>query len=358
MGGTKQLQEWSVGCSTKISPVSSLELTLPEMCWVAGFDEREGCHTRERWNSAKAAQSTFPGGVPRVSAGSRGCTSGLGAMGKGGATKKTKKKEAADDALLDAAIAENKVIQEKEASKAAAAAAKVAEAVASITAALDKLPTFTIANRERKPLQFNIGGKETSVFYADVAAAKLQLAATKKEAPDCDLIAVGLGSAYRLACDGRATIVPGLAELQAAGAPADAQPLGQELPLFACMQLSRYMDGGGLVVPIFMCYADCEKEVAAATNPDANEDPLSITPLSLSSVVEQLNDPSGPAFTFVAPTASVQFTQTYVGEGVYMRRTEVAPDPEPDSMPPPLASSEPPPEPPPLASSAEPVVAT
>lgn len=266
-------------------------------------------------------------------------------MGKGGASKKNKAKGTGgaddDDALLNAAIAENRVLQEKAASEAADAAAKAAAAAAEITAALDKLPVFTLANRENQPLQLKIGSREMPVFYADVAAAKLQLAATRKQVPESDLIAVGLGSAYALSCEGKATIVPGLADLIAAGAPDDAQPLGQELPLFACMQLSRYGDAG-VVIPLFMSYADCEKEVSAATNHDAGEAPMQITPLSLASVIEQLNDPSGPAFSFVAPSASVQHSQSYVGQGVYMRRVDAPAEPEGDAAPPPLDSAPPP----------------
>ena len=91
-----------------------------------------------------------------------------------------------------------------------------------------------------------------TIFYADVDAAKASLAEAQKQNPDLDngpgadgldIIPVGLGTAYRLMDLGEALIVPGLAELVAAGAPADANPLGQEVPLFACMQMALTKEG-------------------------------------------------------------------------------------------------------------------
>lgn len=199
---------------------------------------------------------------------------------------------------------------------------------AQLLGALDKLPVFSVANSEGQPLQYQVGEKSLALFYADIEAAKAQLAAAQDENPElcpalgpgqpgcCDLIPVGLGSAFKLSCDGKAMVVPGLAELQAAGAPEDAQPMGQELPLFACMDMRREGDEAALqegpVVPLFMSHADCAAYVAEAT--DASVD---ISGLSLASIVEQLT--GGGAYSFVAPSASMQHVLSYVGKGVYWR---------------------------------------
>ena len=81
-----------------------------------------------------------------------------------------------------------------------------------LQSALDSLPVFTVANGEGQPLQYQIGQQKGAVFYADVDAAKTQLAAESKAYPDleCDLINVGLGSAYKLAAENKGLIVPGL----------------------------------------------------------------------------------------------------------------------------------------------------
>lgn len=241
-----------------------------------------------------------------------------------------------DDALLDAAIAENLAVKEKAESQSAATAAATAAAEASIISALNKLPLFTVANKEGKMLQYSVGKKQLAVFFSDVEAAKKQRADTKKQDPECDLIAVGLGSAYKLSCSGSAMIVPGLADLVGAGAPADAQPMGQELPLFGCTKLSRNTEEG-LIVSLFMSHADCAAAVEAAPSGVDQDDLQPITPYSLQSVVDQLNDPSSPAISFVAPTPSVHHIEHYVGKGVYMRVTEEAAEESPEDAPPPLA---------------------
>ena len=195
-----------------------------------------------------------------------------------------------------------------------------------LQARLDKLPMFTVANNEGQPLQYEVGGKPLAVFYADVDAAKKELAQSLSQFPElcCDLIPVGLGSAYKLTCEGKAMVVPGVADLVAAGAPEDAQPMGQELPLFACMEMSQ--DGeSGPVLPLFVSHADCAAAVKQATDTESPDAPLEISCLSLPSVVERLasvTDPSSGGFEFMAPDASLQHIQGYLGQGVYWKEVD------------------------------------
>ena len=120
-----------------------------------------------------------------------------------------------------------------------------------VQAALDKLPVFTVANSEEQPLQYQVGERKLAVFYADVKVATKEYIAARDRAEGgetalvgCDIIQIGLGAAYKLSVEGTAMIVPGMAELRAAGAPEDAQPIGQELPLFACMEMKLQGDAG------------------------------------------------------------------------------------------------------------------
>lgn len=154
-------------------------------------------------------------------------------------------------------------------------------------------------------------------------AAKTQLATAQDQFPEleCDLIPVGLGSAYKLSCTGKAILVPSVAALLAAGAPEGTEPLGQELPMFACMEITRAGEEGPLV-PLFMSYVDYSEAVARETDAYAPEQPLQMVCLSLASVVEELaglDDPSSGAFSFVAPSESLQHIETYLGKGVYWR---------------------------------------
>jgi len=201
-----------------------------------------------------------------------------------------------------------------------------------LQAALDKLPVFTVANSEEQPLQYQVGERKLAVFYADVKVATKEYIAARDRADGgetalvgCDIIQIGLGAAYKLSVGGTAMIVPGMAELQAAGAPEDAQPIGQELPLFACMEMKLEGDAGQKV-PLFMSYDDCAAAVAQESNADV---PLEINAvLSLQSLVEELGElsvdealqaPSGE-FALQAPSASLQHGASYVGAGVYMRK--------------------------------------
>ena len=190
-----------------------------------------------------------------------------------------------------------------------------------LEAQLNALPVFTVANERGQPLQYEIADVPTGIFYADVEAAKAELQDALKQYPDlgCDLIPVGLGNAYKLQCEKKAIIVPGKRELVIAGAPEDANPMGQTLPLFACMEIMRE-DEGQPVLPLFMSHGDCSTAVSEATDADGDDgdEPLEIVGLSLPSVVERLlsladGEQSGPAFTFIAPSASAEFISEYLG---------------------------------------------
>ena len=195
-----------------------------------------------------------------------------------------------------------------------------------LQANLDKLPVFTVANQEGQPLQYEVGEKPMAVFYADVDAAKKELAQSIAQFPDlgCDLIPVGLGSAYKLTCEGKAMLVPGIADLMAAGAPEGAEPMGQELPLFACMDMSQAGENGP-VLPLFVSHADCAAAVEQATATESPEQPLEISCLSLPGVVERLASvamPSTGGFTFMAPDKTLEHIASYLGQGVYWKEVD------------------------------------
>ena len=129
---------------------------------------------------------------------------------------------------------------------------------------LNQLPTFCVANAEGQPLQYEADGKPLAMFYTCVDAAKAELADAKKEYPDLDLdiIPMGLGEAFRLARSGAAVLVPSVRSLLAAGAPPTATPVGQEVPLFCCMEMSQEGPDGGAILPMFMEESECRDAVA------------------------------------------------------------------------------------------------
>jgi hypothetical protein len=192
----------------------------------------------------------------------------------------------------------------------------------SIQAQLDALPVFSIGNQDGKPLQYQVNGQPKAVFYADIAAVKSELDAVKANNPElgCDVVTVGLGSAYALTLAGKASLMPGVAELTAAGMPEGMPAIGQDLPFFGCMELTRETEGGGSVVPLFMSFQD--GQAAAAEARQAGSPNLQMSPFALPSIVEHLSalpEDAPPEFGFVAPTASTEHVKFYVGDGVYYR---------------------------------------
>ena len=181
---------------------------------------------------------------------------------------------------------------------------------------LDRLPLFTIASEAGDPLRYNTERGERVLFYADIEAAKTALEDARPKNPDCDLIPVGVGSAYKLACEGQAEILPARIDLTAAGAPVNSSALGQDLPLFACMEMSQESESGSPVLPLFMSWSDCATAVSQATAADSPEDKLEIVGLSLPSVLERLGslDPEEEsAFTFIPPSSSTKYIGEYLG---------------------------------------------
>ena len=189
---------------------------------------------------------------------------------------------------------------------------------------LDKIPVFTVANDMSQPLQYQMGERQLAVFYVDVAAGKNEYENARDTYPDlgCDIITIGLGQAFQLSVEGKAMVVPGIAELRAAGAPEGAEPMGQEVPLFACMDMKR----DGNQIPLFMSYADGAAAVKEhATSVDV-DDALAIDAIfSLQSIVEELADLEDPAsgeFVFEAPSSSLQHAASYLGQGIYVREVQ------------------------------------
>ena len=151
---------------------------------------------------------------------------------------------------------------------------------------LDLLPTFACADAEGKPLDFDVPGAATgAVYYTHVEPAQQALTKARAASPDADLVPLGLGKAYRLACAGKATLLPSSKELGAAGAPPDASPVGQAVPLFACMEMCEQLPSGGARLPLFMSWADAKAAVDEASDTDQPDSPLEIVCLSLDKAI-------------------------------------------------------------------------
>ena len=78
-----------------------------------------------------------------------------------------------------------------------------------LLSSLNRLPSFTVANERGQPLEYEApGGTPLAMFYADVHAAQAELVDARKMYPelDCGVIPVGVGTAFRLASEGKALL--------------------------------------------------------------------------------------------------------------------------------------------------------
>lgn len=179
---------------------------------------------------------------------------------------------------------------------------------------LNELPVFCCANVQGQPLQYEMDGKPLAMFYACVDAAKAELALARKEYPELelDIVPFQLGEAFRLSRQGAGILVPSKESLIAAGAPRDASPVGQELPLFCCMEMAQEVDGTAML-PMFMDMASAKAAVAEASKAGGDDgDQLEIVGLSLNKAIEQLVSLDSPAFMFVPPASSLAHIQAYL----------------------------------------------
>jgi hypothetical protein len=191
-----------------------------------------------------------------------------------------------------------------------------------IEADLNKLPIFTVANQEGKPLAYTVETTDNSYtapfFYVDIddALAELQSAKDSTELEGLDLVPFPMGQAFQLWASDQAIIVPSKQAILEAGAPPDTNPVGQQVPLFACMDIIQETDDGKNVLPLFMLLEDANFAMEQAVQADGGDaKDFEVVSLSLGRAVEMLATvPDTPAFQFVPPSSSVKYIQEYLTE--------------------------------------------
>ena len=193
---------------------------------------------------------------------------------------------------------------------------------------LDTCPLFTVANGEGQPLQYSVGSSSLPFFFVDVDDAKEELAKAKSD-PELsgmelmdrmDIIPFPLGAAFEMWARDEAAVVPSKASIQAAGAPPDANPMGQAVPLFACLSITQEDEKTGRpALPLFFDRGDAEDAVREATELDGGDaDDMPIEVLSLEGAVRMLTgtvkgDNPEVGFRFLPSNKSVRHIQEYLG---------------------------------------------
>ena len=186
---------------------------------------------------------------------------------------------------------------------------------------LDELPVFTCASEEGKPLAYTIEMKDEThkvpFFFCDVEDAEEELRKAKENTglSELGIIPFPLGRAFQMWAQDDAVIVPNKETILQAGAPPGTNPIGQHVPLFACMDIAQSNeDGTGNFLPLFMALEEANAAVAEAIKADGgNPDDFEVVSLSLQRAVELLATVSEtPAFRFIAPAKSFRYIQKYL----------------------------------------------
>jgi hypothetical protein len=186
---------------------------------------------------------------------------------------------------------------------------------------LDEVPVFTVATQEGNPLAYEVQAEdETShtlpFFYCDVAEALAELEGARNNTgmEGLDILPFPLGQAFQLWATDEAVLIPSKAAILQAGAPPGTNPVGQQVPMFACMEIMEEGDDGQAQLPLFMSLDDANNALKLAVEADGGKvEDFDIACLSLSGAVEQLATLSDiPGFHFIPPSTSMSYIQEYL----------------------------------------------
>ena len=185
---------------------------------------------------------------------------------------------------------------------------------------LDRVPIFTVATPEGNPLAYQVNIKSDQYivpfFYCDVGDAlkELEGARNNPTLEGLDVVPFPLGKAFQLWCKDEAVIVPSKQAILQAGAPPGTNPVGQQVPMFTCLEIMEETEDGKGRLPLFMSLDDANEAVKAAVSTDGgNADEMDVVCLSLSGAVEQLATiPETPGFHFIPPSRSMEYISEYL----------------------------------------------
>ena len=190
---------------------------------------------------------------------------------------------------------------------------------------LDRVPIFTCANQAGTPLAYTIEMKDQTYtvpfFYCDVDDAQIELKKAMQAGTDLvvdgtiGLIPFPLGKAFQMWAQDEAVIIPSARAIVQAGAPPGSNPIGQQVPLFACMEMMQTdEDGTGAVLPLFMDLEEANAAVRSAVEMDGGDvNDFEVVTLSLQKAVQLLATvPESPAFQFVASSKSLRYIEEYL----------------------------------------------
>eukprot|EP00977_Amphora_coffeiformis_P016908 scaffold5364_cov164-Amphora_coffeaeformis.AAC.6 len=185
---------------------------------------------------------------------------------------------------------------------------------------LNQVPVFTVATAEGNPVayQIDVKGKSYTLpfFYCDVDAALTELEASRKvkDMEGMDIVPFPLGKAFQLWAKDEAVIIPSKEAVLQAGAPPGTNPIGQQVPMFCCLEIAEEGPDGKPKLPLFMALEDANAALKEAVEADGGKvDDFEVVCLSLNRAIDQLaTSPESAAFRFLPPSKSMNYIRDYL----------------------------------------------
>jgi hypothetical protein len=151
-------------------------------------------------------------------------------------------------------------------------------------------------------------------FFLDIDAAKEDLEKAKQETKmdGLNLVPFPLGEVFEMAAKQMALIVPSQKSLEDAGAPPGMNPVGQQVPLFGCMDMTQDRLDGTSMVPLFLSMEEAKNAMNMAMEgiPDAEKSRLDVSVIPLAGAIQKQATKSDVSFTYEPPASSLEYLRS------------------------------------------------
>ena len=156
-----------------------------------------------------------------------------------------------------------------------------------------------------------VGSGPLAFFFLDINAAKdeLQKAQEDTKMEGLNLVPFPLGDVFEMGAKQLAMIVPSQKAIEDAGAPSGMKPMGQQVPLFGCMDVTEDLADGSSMVPLFLSMdeAKAAMDMALTEVPEEEKAKFDVTVMPLAGAVQMQASNSDKSFTYVAPRSSLDY---------------------------------------------------
>lgn len=178
---------------------------------------------------------------------------------------------------------------------------------------LDHVPVFSCANEQGQPMQYQIGEKPLAFFFCDIEAAKedLQKANAETKVDGLQVLPFPLGEAFEMGAKQLAAVIPSVGALESAGAPQGLNPVGQQVPLFGCMEIAANQPDGSSMTPLFFTFEEAEAAMNMALEAAGGGDSkFEVSILPLTKAVQTMATSAEKKYIFEAPTSSLDYLRS------------------------------------------------